>query len=361
MVGVVTLSYADLVAGKDLTNEIYEAYGPDGLGALTVSDIPTYDALRDQLLSRTYTLAHLPEEMLSKYENSTSLYNVGWSRGKEKMGDKPDFAKGSYYANPVLDQPGSDTDRLNYPSACSANIWPSEADAPGFEEAFKALGKLQYEVCLLVAMQVDALMQKRLPQYPDSHLHTLLDQAKRVKGRALHYYPLSEADGESEDSWIGWHNDSGFLTTLTAAQFYDEATGDKIENPDPEGGLYAVNRQGDRVRVKIPVDHLAIQCGECLQVLTGGVLVATPHCVRASRAPASNPGLKIGRTTFPCFVDAGIHAALAAPPGVSREDVLAGAVQSKVPPLADRWTGNEQTFAEFLEATFKQYYTWHTA
>ena len=29
-------------------------------------------------------------------------YNVGWSYGKEKLGDKPDFGKGSYYGNPLV-------------------------------------------------------------------------------------------------------------------------------------------------------------------------------------------------------------------------------------------------------------------
>ena len=35
------------------------------------------------------------------------MYNVGWSHGKEKLGDKPDFAKGSFYANPLFDEPGT--------------------------------------------------------------------------------------------------------------------------------------------------------------------------------------------------------------------------------------------------------------
>jgi hypothetical protein len=38
-------------------------------------------------------------------------------------------------------------------------------------------------------------------------------------------------------------------------------------------------------RVRIPADQLAIQCGECLQIVTGGLLVATPHAVRSSESP----------------------------------------------------------------------------
>jgi hypothetical protein len=47
---VVTLKYEDLIAGKDLTEEIFRAYGPTGLGALTISGIPEYAALREKLL-----------------------------------------------------------------------------------------------------------------------------------------------------------------------------------------------------------------------------------------------------------------------------------------------------------------------
>jgi hypothetical protein len=42
------------------------------------------------------------------------------------------------------------------------------------------------------------------------------------------------------DSWIGWHNDSGFLTALTSAMYFDDETGQIIENPDPDGSaIYA--------------------------------------------------------------------------------------------------------------------------
>lgn len=148
--GLVTLSYDDLIAGKDLTADVLRAYGPDGLGALTVSGIPEYVELREKLLRLSYTLAHLPEvcfhcracvicwwwssgwcgmcepfpepavlvlrlvlwaillqDERKKLEHEPSMYNVGWSHGKEKLGDTPDFAKGSFYGNPLYDEPGT--------------------------------------------------------------------------------------------------------------------------------------------------------------------------------------------------------------------------------------------------------------
>lgn len=99
---VVTLQYADLVAGKDLSSEILRAYGPKGLGALTIAGIPGYAAARKTLVPLSYKIAHLPPSEQAKLEHPESMYNVGWSYGKEKLGDKPDFAKGSYYGNPLV-------------------------------------------------------------------------------------------------------------------------------------------------------------------------------------------------------------------------------------------------------------------
>ena len=94
--------------------------------------------------------------------------------------------------------------------------------------------------------------------------------------------------------------------------FFDDDTGEIIENPDPMGGLWIVDRKGGNKKVNIPPDDMAVQCGECLrellsikllstlsiltffllEIISGGLLVATPHCVRASRAPK---GKRVGR------------------------------------------------------------------
>jgi isopenicillin N synthase-like dioxygenase len=211
-----------------------------------------------------------------------------------------------------------------------------------------------YEVVVLLTKQIDALAERKIPGYKKGLLHEIISQTKKIKGRLLYYYPVDKST-EKEDGWIGWHNDSGFLTALTSAMFVDDSTGQTIPNPDPQGGLWIVSRDSDSVHVKIPADHLAVQCGECLQVITGGLLIATPHCVRASHAE----NIKVGRSTFPVFVDSDIDFKLAPPAGVSRDQVLEFTAKSKVPPLADRWTGNDMTFSEFLKVSFEQFYSWN--
>ena len=97
---------------------------------------------------------------------------------------------------------------------------------------------------------------------------------------------------------------SGFLTALTSAMFFNDDTGEIIPNPDPMGGLWIVDRGHSPVRAVIPSDNLAIQCGECLQIATGGVFVATPHCVRASKPPV---GKKVNSSKTDQIVDRSIR------------------------------------------------------
>jgi hypothetical protein len=61
----------------------------------------------------------LPAEVRVRCEDPTSLYNFGWSHGKETLGKAPDMHKGSYYANPLLDAPSNDPELMRrFPAYC---------------------------------------------------------------------------------------------------------------------------------------------------------------------------------------------------------------------------------------------------
>jgi isopenicillin N synthase-like dioxygenase len=244
-----------------------------------------------------------------------------------------------------------------------------------------------------------------------------LKDTDKVKARLLYYYPLSSkkidykndnnADSTSndeskikdnipptEDSWIGWHNDSGFLTALAGDIYVNHVTGQRILSPqdiDPHSGLYVLDRSAwtggtnetpiRLLKVNVPYDCCAIQIGECVQIITGGTLCATPHCVRG--CSSSNIQYhNIARISLPCFIDTHPSFPLVPPVGITRQQVL-NADQfshSKVPPLALRWkqttsgcdlhdrdddgtvttTVKPMTFGEFLQETFQMYYGWET-
>lgn len=67
--------------------------------------------------------------------------------------------QGSFYANPVCDdplpvhEPEAQELRCEHPAYFTPNIWPSEV--PGFENAFKALGRLIVEVGMMLARHCD--------------------------------------------------------------------------------------------------------------------------------------------------------------------------------------------------------------
>lgn len=60
---------------------------------------------RAKLLPLAAQLAGLPERALASLEHPKSNYLVGWSRGKEILANgEPDVNKGSFYANPLVDE-----------------------------------------------------------------------------------------------------------------------------------------------------------------------------------------------------------------------------------------------------------------
>lgn len=129
------------------------------------------------------------------------------------------------------------------------------------------------------------------------------------------------------------------------------ANGEEVINEDTNSGLYICNRQGDIVKVKIPTNQLAFQIGETAQILSGGLLQATPHSVKGS----SRPG--ISRETFAVFMEPNFDVVLNSPNSsdMTQSQSSASNLPKSVPSLSSRWIPG-QTFAEFTKATLKAYY-----
>lgn len=378
---VVTLAFEDLLRGDDLSAQIAEAFGVDGLGILTVSGVPGLTPLRERLLPLARAFARLPADVQRQYEHPPSFYSVGWSHGKEKLGGgRPDFAKGSYYNNPLHNRPFDDAALIaQFPSFAAPNIWPSE-HIPQMEQSFMSLGQLMVSTGLLVAAQCDRFVEARCSTYERAKLHRVLSGSRVCKGRLLHYFalgaeqqaqpqaersePSARAPAASDDeadwsSWCGWHNDHGSLTALVAPMYLDESSGQAVAVPDSAAGLYVRSRRGELVRASIPDDHIAFQIGETAQVHTGGLLQATPHAVRGSCVPG------VSRETFAVFMEPEWDYPMDVPSGVDPLSTQTAEAKAQlprgVPPLHERWGTPECPFSacnfgQFTEATFKSFY-----
>mmetsp|Transcript_22852 Transcript_22852/g.65966 ORF Transcript_22852/g.65966 Transcript_22852/m.65966 type:complete len:375 (+) Transcript_22852:45-1169(+) len=349
---VVVLEHADLVAGLDLSAQIEAAYGPGGLGMLWVRGVPGLVEARQALLPLARKLALLPEAALQKYENEKAYYCLGWARGREKFKGKPDIAKGSFYGNPIFDDPsgGDESVRAAFPFV-APNVWPSEV--PELEGAFKSLGRIVYEAAKPIVQQIDKLVARVHPGHTTALFDRTFTESRLVVSRLLHYYGVGDSDGV--DDWCGWHNDNSTISGLVPAMWLDEATGLPVAAPSG-AGLLVEGRNGDMVHIVAPgEDCLGFQIGESAQILSGGVVHATPHAVKAFAARRGEP--KVSRETFACFIEPQWDGMLAPPAGVPFQAIFKGREEStRIPPLRMRLKEVPMSFGDFLGQSSAIYY-----
>lgn len=107
-----TISSLDLVSEEptvvnEIVHAVEEAFGPHGPGIVLVKDLHEgFENDRRSLFHGARALASLSEDELNELEFPELEYAVGWSRGRERFRGVLDLNKGSFYANPLRDDPG---------------------------------------------------------------------------------------------------------------------------------------------------------------------------------------------------------------------------------------------------------------
>jgi len=337
---IVTLSYQDLLNFKNdkndeksqlLINQVGQAYGASGLGILTVSGIPGFSELRQRLLPLAAKIPKLPPDELAKCISEESHYSTGWSHGKEELTPGvPDLSKGSFYVNPLVnDLCQAMLERDNHrdpedlkklaqenPSFFAPNIFPDSM--PDLEPAVADMGQCVAKVGRWIARVADAYCERHGVK---AHLEASLTHSLNCKGRLLHYFapkeePIQAQTNNNDEWWCGWHNDHGSLTGLVPAMYLTDQEGKELPtSPDPKAGLYIQSRAKELVKGNLPSDCMGFQIGETFQILTGGLLQATPHAVKQASSSVA-----VTRETFAVFMEPEFEFPMTLPPNRTIED-----------------------------------------
>lgn len=136
---------------------------------------------------------------------------------------------------------------------------------------------------------------------------------------------------------------------------YINENGQQVAAPDSRAGLAAAPRNAQQqLKINIPADHIAYQIGECAQLLSGGLLKATPHMVRGPSVTSTSAG--VHRSTFAVFMQPQVYTKLDLPVHPSIEKSRAIEANPWVPPLANRWQPGYD-FNDFTQKTFAAYYS----
>lgn len=169
----------------------------------------------------------------------------------------------------------------------------------------------------------------------------ILMRSRCHKGRLLYYFSKQESESKNDtgvSSWCGWHTDHGSLTGLTSGMYMKK--GAEIFCPDLAAGLYVRTRNNQIVRAVFGEDELAYQIGEIAEILSQGLLCATPHCVQA---PKGEEAIGVERSTFALFMQPDWDEFLKFPSGFHHHKEL-------IPP------NGSLTFGEYSEALLHKYY-----
>ena len=340
----VIIDFKDLISPQNLSILIKKAFGKDSLGIILISNVPHMLKFRKKLLFAGRKFISLSKKQKEQYEKPESFYAVGWSYGKEKMKNNiPDFAKGSYYGNPLVDNPTDNLELIKkYPGSYTPNVWPKEV--PEFEKNFKELGQLIYNVGLMVLKHCDEFLGNDF----EIKLEKLMRESKTCKGRFLHYFPSKKENHKKEDAACGWHCDSGGLTGLISALYFDK--NNQVIFKPKDSGLFIKDRKNNLIKVNIPENCIAFQIGEIIQILSGGSLIATPHCVKSCQDEG------ITRNTLAIFMDVNPMYSIKVPDGCDIKEVITiKNLPPGIPKLEDRFYDGIG-YGEFLDNTYKAYY-----
>ncbi len=262
------------------TEAIMQAFGTYGLIYLRNHGIDP--ALLDTFYNDFQGFTACDEAEKRAMSRPDIWFQRGWTPPNTERaviaGGQPDFKECFFAAPEPLDPLGL----MEYPEIYAPNIWPEGHE--GFRDSYLDIGHQLHEVGL--ALLRGAARALGLAPYT---FEAAAYGASHVT-RALRYLPLNADQVQTDILWGEEHTDFNLLTLLPGGRFISPE-GQYCGRPDDQCGLYLRTRpskahpQGQMVPGKPPEGCVVAQVGQQLEILTGGAFLATPHVIKAPRAP----------------------------------------------------------------------------
>lgn len=258
------ISYTDILSGKS-SDLIEEALSPKGSGSILVKCNDEFQFLRRKVLNSINQLKALPKEEQILLEDSDSVYRTGLNYGKIISKSKGRVTKSFFNANCVSDNP---TPILN------KNRWPGSLI--DFKKDFIKLSSYFVQCSLSVAKIVDKYLQKEFPEIKFQSFEKTLKESDQHLGHLLNYYPQNAKTEISR-----WHNDHQIFTMATCPMYFSAENGAAIDEDsiNLRSEFELKTRVGEVFQLLVKNDEALFHVGETAQVMSGGLIQATPHAV----------------------------------------------------------------------------------
>lgn len=342
----------------NLNEEIHHALSTDGLGLLVVKNIPAYENLRSDILQKVFQLGNLDKAYLKTLERPDVNYSIGWNVGMGFTEKQYDYLQGGLLIRPFSENPPYRKDKKIDEAFRDShqNIWPSEEKIKGFKKSLQDLCRLTLQCQLSLLPHLDKYIQKVYPNvYKENFLRENFSEYYELISRLLVYYPINrlssdiikEKGEKIKEKWTGWHRDFGLVTALTHPVYYNQE-GKVFQNI--KSALLVEDRKCRIHEVNFEENEIAMQTGDALFILSGGSIIATPHCVKV---PEKFPD-HLFRITIANFFEPYMNFEMLAPEGININEVF-----NKDPfKMANSFTKFRQgcLYQEFLQAALETFY-----
>jgi isopenicillin N synthase-like dioxygenase len=234
--------------------DIHDALTQVGFFVITGHGVP--QALIDQTFAETKRFHEQPMEAklalrLNEHNNgymAKGRYAV-WTSDVNKN-DKPDLNEAFFVKR---ERAPDNRLRLSGRRFTGPNVWPNEADLPGFRshilDYLQAMETFTNRLLPAVALSLDLDPEYFLPHFVDSQFNLRLS-----------HYPPEKA--EANQFGIAPHSDANFMTFLAQSEV---------------PGLQVRMRSGDWVDVPFIPGSFAVNSGDTMRRWTNGRFLSTPH------------------------------------------------------------------------------------